>query len=304
MRKPLAIKNGGIRGRILINCLYSNKQICAIGRGTFSGYYGMEEGGRMQQNTFAGQSNWWKTNWWKIKFSHTQKCCANWNAIGGKADYWKTLWLHFVRSYLPSPSENGEYENLMQSPRPKLFLLVCVCVCVTHVRLAESLSMSAFTECLPKRPRTVVPWMGAMSRPAPSSCSSVPLGVRCNDVLVCSATLAIKYKYAIKQTRTGRAGHMHYYIQYSASCPQFLEIFARKRRHKLENMAHLASREKKCAQWGGGGGGGGTAGRVQQNQDKGDSKCFGSMLRACSVAEEEEEQHNVYVASYSTKLRE
>lgn len=37
------------------------------------------------------------------------------------------------------------------------------------------------------------------------SCSSVALGVRCNDVLVCSATLAIKYKYAIKQTRTGRA---------------------------------------------------------------------------------------------------
>lgn len=214
MRKPLAIKNGGIRGRILINCLYSNKQICAIGRGTFSGYYGMVggRGGECNKTLSQGNRTGEKLIGGKLSF-RTQKCCANWNAIGGKADYWKTLWLHFVRSYLPSPSENGEYENLMQSPRPKLFLLVCVCVCVTHVRLAESLSMSAFTECLPKRPRTVVLWMGAMSRPAPSSCSSVSLGVRCNDVLVCSATLAIKYKYAIKQTRTGRAYALLHTVQ-------------------------------------------------------------------------------------------
>lgn len=68
--------------------------------------------------------------------------------------------------------------------------------------------MSAFTECLPKRTRTVVPGdvstrSTTLSRLAGQA--EEAFGVRCNDVLVCSATLAIKYKYAIKQTRTGRA---------------------------------------------------------------------------------------------------
>lgn len=98
--------------------------------------------------------------------------------------------------------------------------------------------MSAFTECLPKRPRTVVPGdVSTRSTGRLAGQAEEAFGVRCNDVLVCSATLAIKYKYAIKQTRT--AGHMHYY-----SGPQLVEIFARKRRHKLRNMAHLAAQKR------------------------------------------------------------
>lgn len=71
--------------------------------------------------------------------------------------------------------------------------------------------MSAFTECLPKRPRTVVPGDVSTRSTGPPPArrlaeqAAEAFGVRCNDVLVCSATLAIKYKYAIKQTRTGRA---------------------------------------------------------------------------------------------------
>lgn len=122
----------------------------------------------------------------------------------GKADYWKTLWLHFVR---PPPPSQHRIEDLMQTPYPS------VCVCVWHMCEWQSLSMSAFTECLPKRPRTVVP--GDVSTRSTGPPLNAPsrwageaeeaFGVRCNDVLVCSATLAIKYKYAIKQTTTGRA---------------------------------------------------------------------------------------------------
>lgn len=61
---------------------------------------------------------------------------------------------------------------------------------------------------------------------------------------------------------------MHYY-----SGPQLVEIFARKRRHKLGKYGALGSPEKKCAQGGGRLQGVVPVGRVQQKQDKGDSKC-------------------------------
>lgn len=121
----------------------------------------------------------------------------------GKADYWKTLWLHFVRTP-PSKPLKHRIEDLMQSPRPSMCL--CVCVCDTCATGRAYLWVLLQNVC--QKGQELL--CRAMSRPVPqlsrlAGQAEEAFGVRCNDVLVCSATLAIKYKYAIKQTRTGRA---------------------------------------------------------------------------------------------------
>lgn len=63
---------------------------------------------------------------------------------------------------------------------------------------------------------------------------------------------------------------MHYY-----SGPQLVEIFARKRRHKLRNMAHLAAQKRNARKEAGRDGGrrGWPLAGFNVKQDKGDSKC-------------------------------
>lgn len=105
----------------------------------------------------------------------------------------------------------------------------------------QSLCLSTFIECLPKRPRILL-----LLEPSPAGFDRGS-GERYNDLLVYFATFAIKYKYAIKQNDDRPNICITVYPPRS-NC-RSVEIFARKRRHKLRNMAHLARQKTNGTRW-------------------------------------------------------
>lgn len=197
-------KHTNYRGRKLINCLAISR--LAIGdcstsahSATFSGCCGWQHN---SNNTFAAQSNWRKTNWWKIKFSHRN--VAQIEMQSGQSGLLKNFMIAFCTH--PSPQTPKTSHRGLNAKPPPVHMFVCVCdTCATGRAYLWVLLQNVCQKGQELLCR-------AMSRPVPQL-SLVSQG-RQKKLLasvvtmysyVCSATLAIKYKYAIKQTRTGRA---------------------------------------------------------------------------------------------------